>query len=194
MKNTVSVVFCFIVACTSLPAQTPQFKTYQVDNTGYFALFPANPGIAEVTMSDNELKAYSLEVEYASEHYGLVLILLEDKFAQSDRETLQNLLISYMEFMKMSYDISSSIGYIKGQVNITNPTAMGIQDFWEDQNGLQWAVRGWVTNEALAVLYVHSDLPQSTYVPYEFLDGFVFKKGGPKTGAPIVFERKKNLK
>ncbi len=189
MKDSIPLVCCLIAACTSLTAQTPQFKNYSINHTGYSALFPANPGKAEVTLSDNELEVYSLEAEYASEHYGLVLVLLEDKFLNSDRQTLESLLISYMEFLKLSNDISSSIGYIKGQLHATNPMAIGIQDFWEDEHGLQWAVRGWVTHDALAVLYVHSDLPQNTNVPYEFLDGFAFKK---KT----IYEAsgKKNLK
>jgi len=194
MKNITPLILSFVATCNSAGAQNQQLKSYPVDKTDYSALFPANPGKAEVSLSDNELEVFSLEVEFNADRYGLVMVLLQDKFTNSDKETLENLLISYMEFMKLANDITSSIGYIKGQVNASNTNATGIQDFWEDESGAQWAVRGWIDNNVLAVLFIHSTKPESLQVNYTFLDGFNFKKTVAKTELVKVIPKKGKLK
>ena len=199
MKNSIPIVFCFIAACTSAIAQDLPLKNYSINHTGYSSLFPANPGKAEVSLSDNELEVYTSEVEYNEIRYGLAMVLLEDKFINSDKETLQSLLVSYMHFLKLSHDITSSIGYVKGQKHPANSSATGIIDFWEDERGAQWAVKGWINNDVLAVLYVYSNRAQGMPVPDAFLDGFVFKKlyspaAGSSEKAIKVLPRNKNLK
>lgn len=190
MKKSIPFIGCLIATCGSMVAQIPQFKYYPVNETGYAALFPTNPGKAEVSLSDNELKLYSSEVEFNRERYGLIMVLLEDHFVKSDKETLESLLISYMEFLKLSNDISSSIGYEKQQTLPTNPLATGILDFWEDEQGAQWAVKGWVTNDALAVLYVHSTKEESMAIPNNFLNGFMFRNTTVKEDLKKVIPRR----
>lgn len=194
MKNSILITFCFTAACTSLSAQTLQYKNYPINHTGYFALFPADPGKAEVSISDNELEVFSSEMEYSDMRFGVILVLLEDKFIYSDRETLESLLISYMEFQKLSYDITSSIGYIKGQAHPAKPSATGVLDFWEDERGAQWAVKGWIANDALAFVYVNSRDPLAMQVPYAFLDGFGFKKALRKEESIRALSKTSSLK
>ena len=193
MKNSISLLFCFVAAFTSVLAQNTTLKNYEIDNTGYSALFPANPGKAEVSLSNNELKQYTMEVTSNGNRYGLQLIILEDNFLNSDKETLENLLVSYMQLLKLSYDVTSGIGYIKEQKHKINTDATGILDFWEDERGAQWAVKGWVDKHTLAVLYVHTRSAADMVVPYGFLDGFTFKKR-VKDKAPLYLSRKENLK
>ncbi len=193
MKNSIPLVCCFVAAFTALSAQTIQFKNYAIDNTGYGALFPADPGKADVSMNNSELEEYTMEVSSNGKRYGLQVVLLGTNFINSDKETLESLLVSYMQLLKLSYDVTSGIGYIREQKHPYNADANGILDFWEDERGAQWAVKGWVDNTALAVLYVHTRSAADMNVPYEFLDGFAFKKV-PKDKAVLRFTGKKNLK
>lgn len=193
MKNTVLTVSCFVAACTSVLGQNTSFKSYPIHETGYAALFPDDPGAAEVSLSNNELVVYTMEATGSNHRYGLQLVMLEDNFINSSKETLEELLMSYMQLLKLSYDVTSGIGYIKGQKHPSNADATGILDFWEDERGSQWAVKGWVDNQALAVLYVYTPEPEGMAVPHEFLDGFEFKKKASDYSLTRLDERK-NLK
>jgi hypothetical protein len=193
MKISIPLVCYALTAFTSVTAQTPQFKNYSINNTGYSALFPINPGKADVTLNNSELEEYMMEVSSDGKRYGLQLVLLEKNFLNSDKETLESLLVSYMQLLKLSYDVTSGIGYIREQKHSSNADANGILDFWEDERGAQWAVKGWVDNTALVVLYVYTPNPDGMSVPYEFLDGFSFKKV-PKDKTVLSFSGKKNLK
>ena len=99
-----------------------------------------------------------------------------------------------MEFLKLSYDITSGIGFIKGEIHPGNPMATGISDYWEDERGAQWAVKGWIDNNVLAVLYVYAPNQQSMQIPEEFLNGFSFKKTTRKNSQVKYFNRSTNLK
>ncbi len=170
------LICCFVAVFTSISAQTIQLKNYSINNTGYSALFPADPGKADFSMNNSELEEYMMEVSSNGKRYGLQLVLLGKNFLNSDKETLESLLVSYMQLLKLSYDVTSGIGYIREQKHPSNSDANGILDFWEDERGGQWAVKGWVDRNALAVLYVHTRSAADMRVPYEFLDGFSFKK------------------
>lgn len=193
MKNSVLTVSCFIAACTSLIAQDVRYKNYPVGSTGFSALFPADPGAPEVTLNNSELEEYTMEVSSNGKRYGMQLVLLGTNFLNSEKETLESLLVSYMQLLKLSYDVTSGIGYIREQKHPSNPDANGILDFWEDERHAQWAVKGWVDKNALVVMYVHTPNPDGMAVPYEFLDGFSFKKTA-KDKVPLSFSGKKNVK
>ncbi len=193
MKDSTPLVCCFVAAFTSITAQTTQFKNYPISTTGYSALFPADPGAPEVTLNNSELEEYTMEVSSNGKRYGMQLVLLGNNFINSEKETLESLLVSYMQLLKLSYDVTSGIGYIREQKHPSNANANGILDFWEDERHAQWAVKGWVDNTALVVLYVHTPNPDGMTVPYEFLDGFSFKKTA-KDKVPLSFSGKKSLK
>ncbi len=193
MKDSIPLVCCFVAAFTSITAQTTSFKNYPISTTGYSALFPADPGPPYVTLNNSELPEYTLEVSSNGKRYGLQLIVLEKNFLNSDKETLESLLVMYMQLLKLSYDVTSGIGYIREQKHPSNANATGILDFWEDERNAQWAVKGWVDKTALVVMYVHTPNQNGMEVPYEFLDGFTFKKV-PKEKVPVSFSGKKNLK
>lgn len=193
MKDSIPLVCCFVAAFSSVTAQTIQFKNYPINTTGYSVMFPANPGAAEVSLNNSELEEYTMEVSSNGKRYGMQLVLLGNNFVNSDKETLESLLVSYMQLLKLSYDVTSGIGYIRNQKHPSNADANGILDFWEDERGAQWAVKGWVDNTALVVLYVYTPNPDGMSVPYEFLDGFSFKKV-PKDKTALNFSGKKNLK
>ncbi|MCG3167935.1 MAG: hypothetical protein POELPBGB_03735 [Bacteroidia bacterium] len=193
MKDSIPLVCCFIAATLTTSAQTTQFKNYPIANTGYSALFPADPGPPYVTLNNSELEEYTMEVSSNGKRYGMQLVLLGTNFMNSEKETLESLLVSYMQLLKLSYDVTSGIGYIREQKHPSNPDANGILDFWEDERHAQWAVKGWVDKNALVVLYVHTPNPDGMAVPYEFLDGFSFKKEA-KDKVPLSFSGKKNVK
>ncbi|MGE0637432.1 MAG: hypothetical protein AB7G44_03345 [Bacteroidia bacterium] len=193
MKNSVLTLSCLIAACTSLTAQDVRYKNYPVGTTGYSVLFPADPGAPEFTLNNSELEQYTMEVSSNGKRYGMQLILLGTNFINSDKETLESLLVSYMQLLKLSYDVTSGIGYIREQKHPVNADANGILDFWEDERGAQWAVKGWVDKTVLVVMYVYTPNPDGMNVPYEFLDGFSFKKT-PKDKVLLNFSGKKNMK
>jgi hypothetical protein len=169
------VISMLLFLALQILAQTPRFSKYEINQTGYFCYFPGNPGNFEVQTSEDGLKIYLGETSVSDCKYGLILVILEYNFETSTKEELQDLLISYMDHLKTSYEISGEAGYSKGHTMDSNPNAQGIIDFWENSAGLQYAVKGWIDKNALCFLYISGkELP---YINYQnlFLNGFRFK-------------------
>ncbi len=176
MKKLFWMIPFFVVIASQIFGQVPHFSKYQISETGYSSYFPADPGKFEVQKSEDDLLLYLGETEVQSCKYGLILVLFEDKLAGSSKEELQDLLISYMDHLKTSFEITGSAGYGKGHTLDSNPDAQGVIDYWENAAGLQYAVKGWIDKNALGFLYVSAkELPNINYQNL-FLNGFRFKE------------------
>jgi hypothetical protein len=176
MKMKFLLLTYSLIISGQLLAQNLHFLKYQVGETGYYSYFPGDPGKFDIQKSEDGLLLYVGEIEIQACKYGLVLVLLEDKFFDAGKEQLLDLLISYMDHLKSSFEITGSAGYGKGHTQELNPEVQGVIDFWEDAIGIQFAVKGWIDNKALGFLYISAKkLPNINYQNL-FLNGFRFKK------------------
>jgi len=176
MKKLFWTISFTLFIATQLLAQVPRFSKYPIGETGYSSYFPSNPGNFEVQKSEDDLQLYLGETEVQACKYGLILVLFDDKLAGSGKEELLDLLISYMDHLKTSFEITGSAGYGKGHSMDSNPEVQGVIDYWEDKTGNQFAIKGWIDKNALCFLYVSGkELPNINYQNL-FLNGFRFKE------------------
>jgi hypothetical protein len=175
MKNIFTLVFILIVAIHA-NAQYGNIRKYQIEQTGCYCYLPADPGKFDEQHSDDGQLMYTKEVYVNDVTFGIIAVFLNESFAASSADDLKSLLVSYMDFLKQQFEITGAAGYGYGHTMDSNPKAQGIIDFWEDKDGKEYAVKGWIDNNALAFLYVKGKELPNYNVQSLFLNGFVFKK------------------
>ena len=87
----------------------------------------------------------------------------------------EDLVISYLDYLKVSFEISNAAGYGKGHRMNDNENARGIIDYWQDKEKANWKIKAWTDGKFIAVMYAKSkkELPETKVEV--FLNGFRFQ-------------------
>lgn len=128
-----------------------QFRKYEIGDSGCSAYFYTQPAPAEMSLSEDKSKVYIME---STDEQGNTYSTITVKFAESiDAENSEELLISYMDYLKSSLKVIKSSGYSSGIQLPAHPAARGVKDYWSDaeSNG---TVVGYVDTNFLAVMFV----------------------------------------
>jgi hypothetical protein len=167
------ILFIFITLITGQVLFAQTLKKYPVGNTGCSVYYTCDPQGFEKTYSDDSSVVYTSECLADSLHYGIICVQLKEKLPPGDGA--ENLLISYLDYLKSSFDIVKSAGYGKGATLSSNAQARGVIDYWEDKDGDQWKIKGWTDGSFIAVLYVYAkgSLSETEKINV-FLNGFRF--------------------
>lgn len=183
-KTGISIlIFIFLTASffnafsQSEPVSTkaPRLGKTDIGQSGCSAYLP--PGMPEFDLSKSEDNSdvYTSEVELDSFVFGCIAVRFSEPFTDASPDEMEELLISYMDFLKSPFEITSAVGYGKGHLLDGYPDARGVIDYWEDGNGRQYAVKGWVNQKYIGFLYIGGagDYPYLN-LQQMYLDGFRF--------------------
>jgi hypothetical protein len=174
MKKTTVIIYILVLFTATVWAQVPRFTKYPINQTGHFAYFPADPGVFDVSVSDDGSDVYTAEVEVDSSFYGLIVVdFVPGTMDGSTKEDMEGLLTGYLDFLQTQFMIFSAAGYGTGHTLESNPNAAGVIDYWEDETGFTYKVKGWVDTKTLAVLYIGGKEPVFN-VQEMYLNGFRF--------------------
>jgi hypothetical protein len=104
--------------------------------------------------------------------YGVICVKLLTPAA--DLNGAEEILISYLDYLKTSFKIAKAVGYGKGHRLANHENTRGIIDYWEDNEKNNWKIKGWTNGKYIGVMYGYSskELPESRLNLY--LDGFRF--------------------
>lgn len=162
------------VAFTSVKSQVPRFTKYPINQTGHFAYFPADPGVFTPSKSDDGADVYTAEVEVDSSFYGMIVVdFVPGSMGESTKEDMEEMLIGYLDYLQTQFMITSAAGYGRGHTLESNPNAAGVIDYWEDETGFGYKVKGWADTKTLTVLYIGGKEPIFN-VQEMYLNGFRF--------------------
>lgn len=173
MKQLTFLFLGVLVFNSSLLAQAPRFAKYQVSETGAALYMPLEP-YWDLTFSEDSSEVYTTEVEFDSAFYGAIVV----KFAESlgeDSLVWQELLLSYLGYLN-----DEAFLFIEvtdpglGHRLDDNPTAIGILEYGEDFDGIQYTVKGWIDDQFLAILYVAYEDEMNYNIQEMYLQGFRF--------------------
>jgi len=169
-KFTITLVI--IIGCNWLQAQS--LKKYDIGGSGCKAYFFCNPGEFVLSYSADSSKVYTGECKADSLNWGIICVALKQPV--SPGQEAEDLLTSYLDFLKTVYNTSSAAGYGKGHSMKNNADVKGMIDYWTDKDGDEWKIKGWTDGKFIAVLYVYAQgkLEETSKVNL-FLDGFRFK-------------------
>lgn len=164
-----------LTAQTTSTVKVPRLSKMAIGQSGCAAYFPEGMPEFELSKSEDGSDVYTSEVEVDGFLFGCIAVKFGETFTDSSPEDMEALLISYMEFLQGNFGVTASAGVGKGHTLESAPDARGVIDYWEDAAGVQYAVKGWVNQQALGIMviygpkeYPHFNLQQM------YLDGFRF--------------------
>ncbi|MCL5073002.1 MAG: hypothetical protein M1308_19250 [Actinobacteria bacterium] len=128
----------------------------------------------DISYSEDSSIVYASEVQVDNHYFGLICVKFFSKLEGTDSEK-EDLLINYLDFLKTAFKIKESAGYGKGHSLESCPSAKGVIDYWEDEKGQKWQIKGWINEEYLSVLYIYGKLEYPNFnIANMFLNGFRF--------------------
>ncbi len=170
MKKLLFVVLSYF----SIAAGSSQsLKKYDIGNSGCTIYSFCDPVKFDVTYSEDSAKVFTSECKGEDVFYGIICIKLTEEI--SPISTAETTLVSYLDFLKSAFKITSAAGYGKGHRLQGKENTRGIIDYWKDDEKNNWKVKGWTDGKYIAVLYTYSltDLPDTKV--NAFLNGINFK-------------------
>lgn len=148
-------------------------KKYEIGNSGCRVYSFCDHGKFEMAYSQDSAKVYTSECGNDDVYYGVICIeLVKEITPVADAEEV---LVSYLDYLKTAFKISSAAGYGKGHRLKQNENTRGIIDYWKDEEKNNWKVKGWTDGKFIAVLYVYSKKELVETKVNAFLDGLLFK-------------------
>jgi hypothetical protein len=168
MKFVLFVVH--VLFLQSLQAQS--LKKYPISNSGCSLYLYCDPKKFDFDYSEDSSKVYTGECLSNDVTYGVICIQLLRPL--TDPEAAEELMISYLDFLKADFNVRTAAGYGKGHRLNQDESTRGIIDYWKDGEERNWKIKAWTNGKYIGVLYANStkELPESRV--NVFLDGFRF--------------------
>lgn len=172
IKSIFTAALCIIFAF-KIQAQVPRFEKINIGSTGCAVYVPA-PIVLDSSFSEDSSIVFSGEAPIDSFSFFVICVQFKDPIG-NDKAANTDLLTTYMDFLQQSFSITANAGYGKGHSLDSAPDATGVIDYWTDEFGLDWTVKGWINNGYLAVLGIYGRGQYPVYnVQDMFLNGFRF--------------------
>ena len=146
-------------------------KKYAIDNSGCSAYFFCDPDTFDIEKSQDSSVVYTGECSNDSIEYGEICVKLKQK--PDGLQASEDLLISYLDYLKTTLNITGAAGYGKGHRLKNRENTRGVIDYWADKDKNNWKIKGWTDGNYIAVMYAYSkkELPETKI--NIFLDGLV---------------------
>lgn len=172
-----SLLIIFVILCISAVGQNvPRFTKVDIMNSGCKAYFPGTPTNFTQEYSDDSSKVYTGSFDFAGFTYGIIAVKFKQPQVLAANE-YEDLLISYMDFLKTHFNVKQAVGYGKGHTHTYNTEAKGVIDYWEDEDKNELAVKGWIDSKYIGFMYIKGKGEYPYYNAQSmFLNGFVFGK------------------
>lgn len=155
-----SVCFCLTFSVKSQETREysiPKMEKNEIMKSGTAAYFPKiaasdfeSTYTENLSLSPDSAKVYIASTNFEDFDFTVILVQFNG-LTMNTPEEKENLLISYLDYLQQTLEITGAAGYGKGHTSSYNPTALGIIDYWTD--GVETiAVKGWIVENQLAVM------------------------------------------
>lgn len=175
MKKLIAILPLLFSVMFAAAQDVPRFAKYSVGESGCSLYLPGDPGEFEMTYSEDGSAVYTGEVTHGDFNFAVICVQFKEDISGESDEAQVELLTGYMDFLQGQFGVTGSAGYGKGHTLEDYPDAKGVIDYWEDAEGLQYAVKGWVDDHFIAVLLLYGEKEYPYFNAQQmFLDGFRF--------------------
>jgi hypothetical protein len=166
MKTTFLLSFLLFAI---ISANSQSLKKYPISTSGC-SLYSYCDAKYDVDLSEDSSKVYTGECMVAEVSYGVICVKLLTPV--TDLTMAEDLVISYLDYLKVSFDIKKATGYGKGHSLNNNENTRGILDYWEGKDLANWKVKAWTDGKFIGFMYAYSkkELPETKV--NVFLDSF----------------------
>ena len=166
MKIILSFTLSFLCTFTGF---TQSLKKYPIGNSGCSLYIYCEPKFTVEKSTDSSL-VYTGECVKDDISYGIVCVKLLNPV--SDLTMAEDLVISYLDYLKENFNIINAAGYGKGHRLNNKENTRGILDYWEDKDKDKWKIKAWTDGKFIGFMYAYSkkELPEAKV--NVFLDSF----------------------
>jgi hypothetical protein len=173
--NRYAFLLLFLAAGILTYAQSvPRFAKYDIAETGCKVYLPSDPDEFELTLSEDKSQVYTGEVTHEEFNFAVILVKFSEPIGD-DADIKNDMITSYLDFLQTQFGVTGSAGYGLGHTLESAPNAVGVIDYWEDSDGLQYAVKSWCDGDYLAVMILYGAEEYPIFNVQEmFLNGFRF--------------------
>jgi hypothetical protein len=172
-KNFMRKLLLLIFSTLSfIIVKSQSFKKYEISNSGCSVYMFCAPGRFDEAYSEDSSRVYTAECNADGLNYGIICVkLLTPSENLSEAE---DMLISYLDYLKVNFDIRSAAGYGRGNRLNNREDTRGVVDYWKDGDNNNWKVKAWTNGKFIGVLYAYSkkELPETK--ADAFLNSFRF--------------------
>jgi len=155
--------------------KVPRFSRTPIGSCDCALYAPPGMPFAAPERSEDGAEVWTGETHQDGWTYGVVAVRFAEPFTDSSPQDLEDLLVSYMDFLRSQSDITADAGVGRGHTHSENAAARGVIDYWQGSDGDQWALKGWVDAHHLAVLYIAGPGEYPWFSAQQmYLDGFRF--------------------
>ena len=154
----------FLATSLVLRIPKPKFKRYLI-GSGYSALLVSGHNTLhyKTTKEGDRVRFYDHEVDNVT--YGLITVHMKELYTLHQAE---NILVQYINRLRrpfgIAYNISMEIEKNKGMITIC--------DYWQDDNGCDWKIKGYTNGKIIGLLYVKNISSSPVKEHDDFLNGF----------------------
>ena len=148
---------------------TQSLKKYSISNSGCSLSIYCEPKFSVEKSNDSSL-VYTGECVKDEVSYGVICVKLINPVPELTMA--EDLLISYLDYLKESFEITKAAGYGKGHRLNDNEKTRGIIDYWEDNDKDNWKIKAWTDGNYIGIMYAYSKKPLPEAKVNVFLDSF----------------------
>ncbi|MDB5205185.1 MAG: hypothetical protein JWR72_260 [Flavisolibacter sp.] len=162
-------LFMFLATSLILRISAPRFKRYLIGQSGGTSLLVSGSDQLHIKYTKEGDVIYFSDSAIGNVAYGLICIQMKQLYTLWKAETI---LVQYINRVRkplgIAYNISMEIKKTAGQITIT--------DYWQDNNGTDWKIKGYTNGKTVAVLYVKNITEAAVKEHDAFLNGFKFSQ------------------
>ena len=163
----------FFLCLFSTAAAGQRIQKYTIAQTGCSAYMFCEVKEFSMAYSEDSSMVYTGECTGTDEvNYGVICVKFKEPLP--DMSEAENVLISYLNYLKPHFDVAAATGYGKGHKLAGYDKAVGVIDYWKDKEGNNLKLKGWTDGQFIAVLYAYSKKELPKQKVNLFLEGFRF--------------------
>lgn len=166
MKRFAQLILC-ILSSFFMNAQ----KKYDISNSGCSITMYCQPSFqSDVDQDANPF--YSARCAKDDFSYGILCIKLITEIP--NLRAAEDAMVGYIEYLKADYEITTVKGYKRGLKLKERDDTRGVMDYWTDNKGNNWKMKGFTNGKYIAILYVFSRKELLEEKADSYLDSFTF--------------------
>ena len=165
--KTFPLVFLFILGSLASDSQT--LKKYPIGKSGC-SLYSYCISKFTLDYSEDSSRVYTGECTVGGITYGVICIKLLTEV--EDLTDAEDLMITYLDHLKSSFEIIKAAGYGRGHQLKGREDTRGLVDYWQDKSGDKWKIKSYTDGKFIGFMYTYSKkiLPETKV--NVFLDSF----------------------
>jgi hypothetical protein len=160
-------LFMFLATSLVLRIPQPKFKRYLLGANGCSTLLVSGNNTIHFKHTKDGDRVYFYEQEVNDVTFGMISVQMKEVFTLNQAE---NILVHYINKIRRPFHISHNISMEMEKKN----QVLTLTDYWQDEQGIDWKVKGYTNGKTVAVLYVKNIADSFVDEQDHFLNGFRF--------------------